>query len=219
MKLTNANIENLACPLAGRGDLFCDDLPGFGLRVRASGVRRWIIQYDAHGRTKRITIGPPTLFSAEQARRVAREQLAKARLGHDPAAEKAAERVAAKQTLGSIIERYLADRRGKVRPASMVELERYLLRWWQPLHALPLTKVSRRDVAAHLSGPPVAAGCARSALMTFYAWAMKQGLCEVNPVIGTGVPDEHIKPRERVLNGGEIAKLGRHAAMTPMARL
>jgi integrase len=208
MKLTSQIAEEIACP-PGKSELivFDEATPGFGFRVRASGVRRWIVQYETHGQTKRITIGPPDLFTAEQARRIARERLAKARLGADPAAEKAAERIAAKLTFGSVVDRYIADREGKLRPHSMRQLRYYLLKWWKPLHGMPLHKITRRDVAAHLSGPPVAAARARSLLMMFYSWAMQQGLVEINPVIGTGIPDEHIKPRERVLSDFELAKI------------
>jgi integrase len=89
----------------------------------------------------------------------------------------------------------------------MREFERYLLKWWKPLHALPISKIARADVAAHLSGAPVAAGQARSALMGFFSWAIKQGLVDANPVIGTAIPDEHIGPRERVLSMNEIAAI------------
>jgi integrase len=43
--------------------------------------------------------------------------------------------------------------------------------------------------------------------MALYAWAMQQGLVEANPVIGTGVPDQHVKPRERVLSESELVKV------------
>jgi integrase len=72
-----------------------------------------------------------------------------------------------------------------------------------------LHKVTRRDVAAHLSGPPVAAARARSLLMMFYSWAMQQGLVDANPVIGTTIPDKHIRPRERVLSGDELSAIWR----------
>jgi integrase len=207
-QVTNQIAEQTACP-PGKSEIiiFDEACPGFGFRVRASGVRRWIAQYETHGQTKRITIGSPDLFTAEQARRVARDQLAKARLGYDPAAEKAAERAAARLTLGGVIERYLADREGKLRPHSMRQLRYCLLKWWKPLHGMPLHKITRRDVAAYLSGPPVAAARARSLLMMFYSWAMQQGLAEANPVFGTGIPDAHVRPRERVLSDAELARI------------
>jgi integrase len=43
--------------------------------------------------------------------------------------------------------------------------------------------------------------------MALYAWAMKQGLVEANPVIGTGVPDEHVRSREKVLNPADLVKI------------
>jgi integrase len=75
------------------------------------------------------------------------------------------------------------------------------------LHATPIHKITRRDIAAHLNGPPVAAARARSRLMACCRWAIEQGLIEANPVIGTGIPDKHIKPRERVLSLDEIAAI------------
>jgi integrase len=208
MKLTAAIIDSLTCP-PGRQDktYFDDSLPGFGLRIRASGVRRWVVQYELHGRTRRIVIGPPEVIGLEEARRIARRHLAKKALGIDVAVEKAEARKAARQTLGSIVDNYLAGRKDKIRPSSMRSLERYLQQWWQPLHGLPISRISRADIAAHLSGPPVAAGRARSALMGFFSWAIKQGHVDANPVIGTDVPHEHIKPRERVLSLDELAAI------------
>jgi integrase len=212
MKLTNASIATLACP-PGKSDhtFFCDDLPGFGYRIRSSGVKRWVCQFEVHGKTRRITIGSPDLFSAEEARRIARQTLAKARLGVDAVAEKAEAKAAAALTLGSVVERYLADKEGKLRPSSMVHLKRHLRVWWKPLHRMPLNAVARKDIAAHLDGPPVAAAQARTSLMALYSWAMKRGDAESNPVIGTAVPDEHIKPRERVLTAAELVEVWRAA--------
>ena len=45
----------------------------------------------------------------------------------------------------------------------------------------------------------VSAARARSALSTLYGWAMREGLCEANPVINTSDPARGIKPRERIL--------------------
>jgi integrase len=210
MKLTNASVATLACP-ADKADhtYFCSELPGFGFRVRASGVKRWVVQLEIHGKSRRVTIGSPDLFTADQARRVARQTLAKARLGQDPAAEKAAAKAAAALTLGSVVQQYLADRQSRLRPSSMATLERDLLRWWKPLHHRPLNAISRKDIAAHLIGPPVAAARAKASLMRLSGWAVKQGLIDVNPVLNTVDPADHVKPRERVLSMEELAAIWR----------
>jgi integrase len=47
---------------------------------------------------------------------------------------------------------------------------------------------------------------ARSALSTMFAWAMGEGLCEANPVVGTNKPPDST-PRDRVLADGELAAI------------
>ena len=84
---------------------------------------------------------------------------------------------------------------------------RYLRDWWTPLHRLPIHKLTRRDIAPYLSGPSAAAARARSCLMTCCKWAIEQGYIDANPVIGTGRPDKHIKPRERVLSTAELVAI------------
>src|SRR6202030_3546204 len=104
----------------------------------------WIVQYQLHGhQQRRLTIGSVAVFDAEQARRAAREMLSHARLGEDPQAQKFEASIAAKQTLGSVIERYLAEKRGRLRPSTLRDIERYLLRHWKPLHGIPLHKIER----------------------------------------------------------------------------
>ena len=58
MRLTTAAIEGLKLD-AGVADkiVFDDDVPGFGIRVRASGARTWIYQYKIGGRTRRLVLG------------------------------------------------------------------------------------------------------------------------------------------------------------------
>jgi integrase len=49
---------------------------------------------------------------------------------------------------------------------------------------------------------------ARSALSSFYTWALQQGIVEQNPVVGTADPGP-AKSRERVLKDGELAAIWR----------
>jgi hypothetical protein len=46
-----------------------DELPGFGLRVFASGKRSYLIQYRSVGRSRRYTIGLHGVWTSELARK------------------------------------------------------------------------------------------------------------------------------------------------------
>ena len=93
MKLTAANVQTLALPEGIADKVFFDDeLPGFGLRLRATGGRRWLVQYDIAdgGRrlSRRFVLGSPTILTLSQARAEAKKILAAVRLGRDPVGEK-----------------------------------------------------------------------------------------------------------------------------------
>jgi integrase len=211
MKLTRATIDSINLP-KGKTDaiVFDQDLPGFGLRIRAGGSRNWIVQYELHGhQQRRVTIGSVKVFSPEKARKEAREILAKARLGQDPQADERKADEQARVTLKVIIDRYLAEKGPKLRLRTRREIDRYLLKHWKPLHRTPIHQIERKHVAAHIGGPATAAGRARSALSAVFAWAIKEGLADVNPVIGTRAPDEDARPRERVLDNTELAAVWR----------
>lgn len=65
-----------------------DDLPGFGLRIFASGKRSYLIQYRAAGRTRRYTIGLHGVWTPETARQEAKVQLGRIAKGDNPAEER-----------------------------------------------------------------------------------------------------------------------------------
>jgi integrase len=209
MKLTASMIDSLSCPTGKNDATYFDDITkGFGLRCRSSGVRRWVVMYEnSSGQTRRITIGAPDVLSLDKARAVARKLLAEKALGGDPAAKKMEARQAAKHTLGSVIDSYLEQCETRLRPSTMRHLNRYLRDWWRPLANVPVNKLTRQDIAPYLTGPSVAAARARSRLMTCCRWAMEQGWLDANPTIGTGVPDRHIRPRERVLSAQELISI------------
>ena len=96
MKLTDAEVRKLTLPAKVADKVFFDDdLPGFGVRVRAGGAQRWMVQYDVPGgRTRRMSLGRTSANSLAKARTMARDILAAVRLGQDPAADKAAKRLA-----------------------------------------------------------------------------------------------------------------------------
>jgi integrase len=221
MKITARTTASAGLPEDKTDHIFWDeDLTGFGLRIRLGGDRvrkTFVAQYRAHGRTRRVLIGPVEKLGAEQARKQAEKVLAKVVLGEDPQAERLARRQRAAHTLRSVVEDYLAAKQPVVRFNTFRELKRFLLAGphFKPLHAMPIDGITRRDVAARVAkittehGGPSAAR-ARAALSALYTWAMGEGIAEHNPVVGTNKPADS-KPRERALSDSEIAAIW-HAA-------
>ena len=156
-------------------------------------------------------------LGADDAREQAKRKLAAVTLGDDPQACKQAARAKAGNTLGAIVETYLDVKRATLRPRSFAETTRYLRKYWKPLHGLPAHTIPRTDVAARLAkiaadNGPVSATRARAALSALLAWAMREGIADANPVVGTNRPDGRrgeAKTRERVLSDAELAEIWR----------
>jgi integrase len=212
VKFTKSTIAALAPP-AGKADHVAWDpeLPGFGVRLRG-GAKRWIIQYRIGGRQRRESLGDVRRVELDAARKIARARFAQVELGVDPAADKAAARAAAaaaELSLARVAARYLDAKKDRLRPSSYQQAELHFSTHWQPLRDRPLEGIRRADVAARLGElikqhGRIAAARARGNLSALFTWAMKEGLCEGNPVIATNDPDAGVQARERVLADSEI---------------
>ena len=219
MKLDTKTVA--ALDLAGKRDLivFDEDLPGFGLRLRAGGdrVRRsWVAQYRAEGRTRRVLIGSAETVAPLDARKAARKILANAALGGDPQGAKALKRREAARTVRSVVDAYLDAKRPELRPVSLRITKLYLTGpYFRPLHPLAVNAVTRADVAAAVRAiarkhSTTTAAAARRTLSAFFAWTIAEGLLGngANPVDGSHRPDGPAA-RDRVLSNDELVAVWR----------
>jgi integrase len=139
VKITKRTVEE-APPRAAEYFIWCDELPGFGVRIYPTGKRGYLVQYRANGRSRRAKIGLHGRLTAEEARKLAINLLAEVAKGGDPAEERATRRAA--MTVRELCARYTqaADRglilgkRGGPKKASTMSRDRSRI----DRHILPL---------------------------------------------------------------------------------
>jgi integrase len=218
VKLTAKSIAGLTLPADKRDVIFFDsEIRGLGYRLRRSPsgeVRAsWILQFRAAGRSRRYLIGSAEV-GAQEARAKAQKLKGRIWQGEDPQAGRLDQRDKDRVTFHGTAKEFLtAKEREGLRPRTLFQLRRYLLDgpYLKAFHALPLDRVSKRDVAARIlritgeNGPAIAREV-RSALSSFFIWSRRMGLCESNPVIDTQRPKCN-GPRERVLSDDELRRI------------
>lgn len=212
MRFTRQSVATVS-PAPGKPYIIVWDeaLPGFGLRANDGGSRTWVVQYRTGGKSKRETLGRADAVSLDEARKRAKETLARVHLGSDPHAEKKEAKARASITFQRVAERYLKYTQARLKPRSFEEVERHLQRHWAPLNAVPIHKVRRADVAARLGEiadehGPFASNRARASLSAMFAWSLGEGLTETNPVIGTNKAADEVS-RDHVITDAELGAI------------
>lgn len=210
-KLTNRAVAVIQ---PGDQDIFVwdDGLMGFGLRVKPSGVKSYVIQYrNRHNDSRRYTIGRHGVIAPDQARRKARKLLSEVQDGADPATDRKEARAAL--SVADLAERYLVQHaEARKRPRSVAS-DKALLR----LHILPalgrmkVAAVSRADVTRLHDAMQATQGAANRTLALLSKMlnlAEKWGL----RVDGSN-PCRHVEKYperrlERFLSADELGRLG-----------
>lgn len=210
IRLTQAAVDKVGPPAAGRIELFDTHLPGFGLRVSAGGHKAWVLFYRIGKRQRRYTVGTlASIPKVEDARDRARELLRDVARGIDPAdtrdAEPAGPPVTVKELAADFIERY-----AKPRNRSWHTTERRLA-----LHVLPTwgkrdaASITRRDVRALLDAlSSMLANRVLAAVRKLFNWAVEREVLTIAPTMGVKAPGKEIA-RERVLSDDELAAVWR----------
>jgi integrase len=191
--------------------LWDKELSGFGLRVKATSIKTYIVQYKYHGRSHRLSIGRHGIFTPEQARKEAMNLLRSVKLGRNPAAERAADRHG--ETVADLCERYLTHHARVHKRHSSVQSDESLIRCIiRPrLGTRRVRDLERQDVwTLHqaLVDTPYRANRALALLSKMLNVAELWGL---RPD-GTN-PCRHVaryaeRPRRRYLSAAELTELG-----------
>ncbi|MGL4960345.1 MAG: tyrosine-type recombinase/integrase [Inquilinus sp.] len=222
-----------------RSDVFLWDteLRGFGVRVKPSGTRTFLIQYrNAERRTRRFVIGQYGVLTVEIARDLAKKQLASVVDGGDPSAKRRAARDG--MTVAEVCDWYLAEaesgrllgrNRRPIKASSVAgdrsRIEQHIkpLIWTRVVSHLRLAEIERLqgDIAAgktarsrraagrggRTSGGAGAAARAISTLRSLLNHARRLGLIEQSPANGVRVIAS--TKLKRRLSAGEVRHLGK----------
>lgn len=192
------------------------DLPGFGVRVGATGGKAYVFKYRVGGgRAGRVrwgVIGQHGALTTDQARDIALRWAAEVAAGGDPAGEKIDKRKA--PTVAELMSEYLKSHvivRNKPSTAAYVSdlVQRIICK--DALAKLKVSDVTVADIArfhARLSGTPTTANRARAALSKAFSLAETWGYREKHSNPCGEVEKYRENARERFLAPDEFAALG-----------
>lgn len=207
-KFTVKGIDAIRLPASGRVEYWDKDMPGFGLRVSASGRKSWVLLYRVGGRLRRRTLGTFPTLPLKDARELAGSDLHKVVHGIDPAVEAREARDA--PTFGEMAEDYMvryAMQRKRSWRKDRQAIDRDLLPRFKHRKA---AEIRRREFIELLDdikarGAPIQANRTLEIVRRIYNWGIINDYLEINPCQLIEPPGEK-RSRDRVLSNDEIRR-------------
>jgi integrase len=216
-KLTPAWVANVKP--SGTNQIYWDtEQRGFGLLVLPSGERRYVVQYRAFRRSRRITFKPGLTLT--EARKEAKAVLGAVAKGGDPMAERRRQEGAATNTLKAIAEEYFKREGDKLRSANArkATFERLI---YPALGSRQIDTIKRSEIVRLLDkvederGPQMA-HAALAFLSKLFNWHASRDDDFLTPIRrGMGRVKMKDTARDRILTDDELRALWRIAEATP----
>jgi integrase len=205
MKLTKRTVA-----AAEIGTHWDDQLPGFGLRVLASGRRSYVVRFrTATGTDRLMTLGTADELHPDDAREMARQTKADVRHGKDPGAERKARRAAPR--LVDLRDRFMADHAGQKKPGTARNYEILWRRHIIPALGNPaVADVTESDIIRlrkRMADTPTNANRALEVLSKAFALAERWRWRQAGSNPCRWVDSFAEAKRERILTPAEIAAI------------
>ena len=210
MKLKAATVE--AMQATDRRQEIPDDLcTGLYLVVQPTGKKSWQVRYRHGGVHRRMTLAPYPVLSLAEARQRAREVMAAASEGRDPAEEvkaaKAPKPEDDRDKVAVLVAQYDRRHLSKLKSGEMVrrELDRFVVAKWGERDIHDITKRDIIDLLDGIvdSGRVTTANRVRAYVGGFLNWCVSRDILAANPATGVRPPAPE-RARERVLSHDEI---------------
>ena len=209
-KLTKRAVDALKSN--GKDAVYWDgELTGFGVRVRKSGRKHYVVQTRFNGRLRWFTIGQHGPFTPDDARAEALQILASAKKGIDPAAYRATPSAA--PAMADLSERFLEEYvETHCKPTTREEYARRIRLYINPtIGTVKVAAVARGDIAKlhhAMRDKPYQANRTLAVLSKMFSLAEVWGWRAdgSNPCRHVKVYKE--RPRERFLSPEETDRLG-----------
>ncbi len=191
--------------------LWDDSLPGFGIRIKPSGVKTFIVQYrNEAGRSRRGSVGKHGVLTLAEARKQALRLLAGASSGDDPVEERQELRRCA--TVTDLFEQYMSGHcEGRCKPSTIRANKWTFLRILEPrIGNRKLVEIRQADISkmhSDLRDKPYNANRGLQLIRAMLNWAERQEMIppHSNPAARVKLYPE--PKRERFLSPEELYRL------------